>query len=350
MQKYLLILLFLLINVQFLLAQLGGQNVFGFLNLSPSARVTALGGNLITVMDDDVNLAYANPALLNPEMHQQIAFSHNFHLAKIQNGYTSYANYFPGIKTTFHAGVQYVNYGEFEARNEFNDLEGTFKAAEYAVALGAGRQVDERLAIGANVKFITSKLDVFSSTAFTTDLAAMYFDTASRFNATIVFKNIGTQITPYRDGNFESLPFEIQVGISKRLRYLPFRFSIIYHNLQRWNVIYDDPNREDNDLFFGEAPTEDSEFSVLVDNLFRHFIFNGEFLFGAKENFRVRFGYNHYLRKEMTVESYGSLAGFTFGAGIKINRFRIDYGRMIYHIAGGVNHLSIQTNFQEFKK
>lgn len=345
-----IILYFLLIYSSNIFAQLGGQHTFSFLNLSPSARVTALGGNLITVMDDDVNLAYANPALLNPQMHQQIAFNHNFHLNSIQNGYAAYANHFNKINTTFHAGVQYVNYGELEARNEFNDLEGTFEAKEFAIALGAAHQVDERLMLGANAKLITSRLDVFNSTALSSDLAAMYFDTASRFTATIVFKNIGMQLTPYRDGNFESLPFEVQVGISKRLRHLPFRFSVIYHNLQRWNVTYDDPNQEDTDLFFGEAPNEKSDFSIFADNLFRHFIFNGEFLFGAKENFRLRLGYNHFLRKEMTVENFGSLAGFSFGAGIKINRFRLDYGRMVYHIAGGVNHLSIATNFQEFKR
>lgn len=344
------ILLFVfLISAGNLLAQLGGQRAFSFLNLSPSARITALGGNLITVVDDDVNLAYANPALLNPLMHQQITFSHNFHLAEIQNGYAAYANYFPKLKTTFHAGVQYVNYGEIEARNEFNTVEGTFKPSENAFTIGAARQVDERLSVGANLKLLTSRLDVFSSLGLAADVAAAYADTANRFTATIVFKNIGTQLTPYREGNFEPLPFEIQVGISKRLRYLPFRFSIIYHNLQRWNVIFDDPNREDNDIFFGET-TERSELSVFADNLFRHFIFNGEFLFGQKENFRMRIGYNHLLRKEMTVESFGSLAGFSFGAGIKINRFRIDYGRMIYHIAGGINHLSIQTNFREFRR
>lgn len=350
MKKNLLFLLLCFAGAIALRAQLGGQRVFSFLQLSPSARITALGGSLIATIDDDVNLAYANPALLNPTMHQQIAFSHNFHFAGIQNGYAAYAQHFSQLQTTFHLGAQYVSYGELEARNEFNELEGTFKASDYALALGASRQVDERLTLGANMKLLTSQLDIYSSVALAADVAAIYYDTANRFNATIVFKNIGRQLTPFREGNFEALPFEIQVGISKRLRYMPFRFSVIYHNLQRWNVLYDDPNRERRSIFLGDAPTEQSRFAIFADNLFRHFVFNGEFLFGARENFRLRVGYNHLLRREMQVENFGSLAGFSFGAGIKVNRFRLDYGRMIYHIAGGVNHLSIQTNFQEFKK
>lgn len=350
MQRIILAFFLLLEFVNIAQAQLGGQEIYSFLNLAPSARVTGLGGNLITVMDDDVNLASANPSLLNPLMHQQIAFNHNFHLGDIQNGYAAYANYFPKLATTFHAGVQYINYGEFDERDVFNNVQGTFKAAEYAVVLGAGKQVDERLSLGANLKFVSSQLAGFNSVGLAADLGAMYVDTANQFNATVVFKNMGTQLTPYREDNFESLPFEIQIGISKRLRYLPFRFSVIYHNVQQWNITYDDPNREDTQLFFGETPTQDGDVEVFFDNLFRHFIFNGEFLFGRKENFRMRVGYNHFLRKELTVENFGSMAGFTFGAGIKINRFRIDYGRMVYHIAGGVNHLSIATNFQEFKR
>lgn len=351
MPRALLSILFCLTILPTAWSQLGGQRTFAFLNLPPSARVTALGGHVIAVVDDDINLAMQNPALLNPLMHQQIAFNHNFHFGDIQNGYAAYGQYIDKLKTTFHAGIQYINYGEFEARDVTGLPEGTFQAGENAIVLGAARPVDERFTVGANLRFVTSRLDVFNSIALSSDIAGVYTDTASRFTATLVFKNIGTQLSPYTEGNFEPLPFEIQFGISKRLQYLPFRFSLIYRHLERWNVTYDDPNQEDNNLFlFGDAPTEESRFVTVMDNFFRHVVFNGEFLFGAKENFRLRLGYNHLLRREMLVNNFGTLAGFTFGAGIKVNRFRIDYGRMIYHIAGGVNHLSIQTNFREFKK
>lgn len=350
MQKYLLSVLFILSFFNWSFAQLGGQSAFAFLNLPSSARVSGLAGNLITVIDDDVNLAYANPALLNSLMHQQIAFNHNFQLGDIQNGYVAYGQHFDSWKMTFHGGVQYVNYGDLKLTNEIGDVEGTFKAAEYAIALGAARPIDERLTVGANLKFITSQLEGYNSIGLTTDLAAIYYDTASRFNATIVFRNVGSQISTYRPQNFEALPFDIQIGISKRLRYLPFRFSIIYHHLQEWNIRYNDPNREDEPIFFGEENTGESRTEIFFDNLLRHFVFNGELLIGKKENFRLRFGYNHFLRKEMAVTNWGSAAGFSFGVGIKINRFRLDYGRTIYHIAGGLNHIGITTNFKEFQR
>lgn len=350
MRKALPLICFFVLGANVLIAQLGGLNTYEFLNLSPSARVTSLGANLITVVDDDVNLAYANPSLLNEQMHHQISFNHNFHLAGIGHGYAAYGQHIQSINTTFHAGIQYVDYGDFDQTDEMGNVLGTFSPAEYALTIGAARPVYERLTVGANLKLITSQFEGYNSFGVSTDLAGVFQDTASQFTATLVFKNVGTQISTYREDNLEALPFEIQIGISKRLRYLPFRFSVIFQQAQRWNIIYDDPDSDEPTLFLGEEESQNSDVSMFFDNLFRHFIFNGEFLFGKSENFRVRVGYNHFRRKELSVENYRSLAGFSFGAGIKIYRFRLDYGYGSFHLGGGVNHLTISTNLREFRK
>lgn len=90
------------------LAQVGGDNVFEFLNFAPSARATALGGYALTIRDNDVALAYANPAALNPKMHQQLTFNHNIHLAGIGHGYVGYGHHLDNWATTVHAGIQYL--------------------------------------------------------------------------------------------------------------------------------------------------------------------------------------------------------------------------------------------------
>lgn len=350
MKIKLLVLLLFLVNAGAVFGQLGGLNTFEFLNTSASARISALGGNLITVRDDDVNLALANPAALNAAMHQQLAFSHGFHVAGISQGFAAYSHHWSKPDWSTYAGVQYVNYGEFEGRDELGAAEGIFKAAEYAVTLGAGKQLAEHWSMGANVRFITSQLESYQATGLATDLAAMYFDTASLFTTTLLIRNIGTQLSTYREGNQEPLPYDVQIGISKQLKYLPFRFSIIYHHLDRWNILYDDPNAEPSTLFFGDTPTERSASSIWMDNFFRHFIFNGEFLMGAAENFRLRIGYNHFMRKELIVDGFGGLAGFSVGLGIKINRFRIDYGLRSFHTGGALNHFSLSTHLSEFKR
>ncbi|MEM8906524.1 MAG: type IX secretion system protein PorQ [Bacteroidota bacterium] len=352
MKRLAYLVLFSLCTSLTLTAQVGGEHIYEFLNLSTSARTTGLGGSLISVKDDDVALAYGNPAVLNPEMHQQLSFNYNFQWAGINNGYAAYGHHVAPWQTTFHGGIQFINYGEFLATDEFDQINGTFDAAEYAITLGAARQLYDKLSLGANVKFISSQFEAYSSSGISLDLAAFYRDTSGRFSATLVLKNIGGQLSTYRPDNREDLPFEIQMAISQKLKHLPLRFSITYNNFNRWNIRFDDPNAEEenNNPIGGGEPTEPSELSNNIDNFFRHLVFSGEFLLGARENFRIRVGYNHFQRKELSVANFRSLAGFSFGLGFKVSKFRIDYGRAFYHLAGGVNHLTLTTNLREFKK
>ena len=348
MNKYFNLIFCSLIFTSTAFGQLGGNSVFQFVNLPSSSRVSALGGNLITVKDDDVSLAFHNPAATNQLMHQSIAFNHNLHFSDISNGYIAYGHHVDKWNTSLHAGMQYINYGDFDRTDETGAVDGTFSAGEYAFTVGAGYELYEKVSLGANIKYITSNFEDYNSTGLLGDMSAMYIDSARRFTATILVKNIGGQLTTYNEID-ESIPYETQLGISTRLKHLPFRLSIIYHNLNRWNIRYDDPNAEEAVIIIGDNSSNNDGIPFL-DNLARHFIFNGEFLFGKKENFRMRIGYNHFIHRESRISNLRSFSGFTFGIGFKVNRFRVDYGRGIWHLGGGMNHFSISTNLKEFTK
>ena len=340
---------FLLVgSFQFAYSQLGGQNVFQFLNLTQSARTTALGGSLVSVADHDVALAYGNPALLNSEMHSHLTFNHNFHFADISHGFVNYGHHLDSLDISVHLGVNYIGYGDFIRADEFGNQDGTFDARETAITLGASKSYQDRLRFGVNAKVISSSLEAYNAFGLAFDLGLYYVNPEKAFSVGAVIKSAGIQLSTY-NGIREDLPLDIQIGFSKRLKHLPFRFSIIAHQLQQWDVRYDDPDQEDPVGLFGEVQ-ESSKFSEGVDNFFRHFIFNGEFLLGKNENMRLRFGYNHLRRKELSVSEFRSLGGFSLGFGLKIKQFRIDYGVGYYHLAGGVNHISLSTNLQEFKK
>jgi hypothetical protein len=325
----------------------GGQYAFRFLSLSPSARISGLGGAQIAVRDDDAAFALANPAALNPSMDGKLNFQHNFFLSDIQHGYASYAQHLGKLGLTVHGGLQYMGYGDLKQADEFGNILGEIKASETAFTLGAGKMLSERLTLGLNIRFAVSTLDVYQSSALLADAGLLYADTARRFTAAVVIRNYGAQLATF-NGRREDLPNDIQIGVSKRLRYLPFRFSIIAHHLHQWDIRYDDPNAEDDTILpFGDDPNQDKG-NPFIDNLFRHLIFNGEFLFGANENFRIRLGYNHLRKSELSVRNYRSLAGFSAGVGLKVNRFRIDMGYAAYHLAGGLLHVGVGTNLKDF--
>ncbi len=333
-------------------AQIGGDNIYEFLRLPASARATAMGGHLIAIAEKDVSAAHSNPATLNADMHNQLSFNHSLHLAGINSGYVAFGNYLKKPQLSIHAGVQYTRYGEFDATNEFGNITNQFDAADYAIHVGASRQLYEKLTVGANVKYITSQFESYNSNGIAADVGAYFADTSRRFTAALVFRNIGTQFSTYHPDNKERLPYEIQFGISKRLKHLPFRLSVTAIHLERWNILYDDPNSEENELFIlGEGQDQsESNIGPIIDNLFRHFIFGGEFLFGKKENFIVRFAYSHLRRGELAVSGFRNTAGFSGGLGIKIKKFRLEYGKAIYHMAGSTNHFSFMIDFGRFGK
>lgn len=326
----------------------GGKYVFQTLNLSQGARLSALGGAQVAVADEDPVFAAANPAALNPAMGGRFSINHNFFMSDIQHGYLSYAHQLSKLGLMVHGGIQYLDFGDIKRADEFGTVIGTVKAAEQQFVMGAAKQLSERISLGLNLKFGNSRLDEFRSNAIAADLGWMYQDTARRFALALVVKNAGAQMATYT-GTREPLPFDVQLGVSKRLKHLPFRLGIVIHHLHDWNIRYNDPNLEDDDLLlFGEEQPKENRLNAEIDNFFRHFIFNGEFLLGKNEAFRVRFGYNHLRKRELSVRNYRSLAGFSGGIGLKIRRFRIDFGYASYHLAGGVTHLGIGTNLQDF--
>jgi len=325
-------------------AQIGGAEVFEFLELPGSARVSGLAGSAITVLDDDINLSLENPALINESMAKQISVNHSFHLSGIDHGFATFGYHHESSEISFNGGIQYISYGDFVQADEFGNAIGSFNANEFGFNIGASKQVFERLRVGANLKFVTSQLESYNSLGLAVDLGAHYVDTSGNTNVALVIKNIGTQLTTYRPDNQEALPFDIQFGISRRLKHLPFRVGLTLHNLHRGNLVYDDPNVVEPTSLFGNEEVSENKFGIFVDNVFRHTIFNGEFLMGKNENFNIRFGYNHFRRRELTVSTASrSLSGFSLGFGFKVKRFKISYGHQFYAIAGGNNHFSLTT-------
>ncbi|MFM8449233.1 MAG: type IX secretion system protein PorQ [Haliscomenobacter sp.] len=328
----------------------GGRSTFSFLGLPASPRVSALGGTIISVADDDINLGAGNPAVLNARMHQQLSFSHSFLAGGVTHGYAAYGHHIKSTQATVQLGVQYIDYGVIEATDIYFQSYGDLRVKENAFVAGVSIPIDERIRAGMNTRFISSSLGTLQSVGVSMDWGLIYQDTAQKLSLAFSARHWGRQLRTYSgvSADREPLPFEMQIGLSKQLRYLPFRMSVVYTNLQRWNVRYDDPNAENDALLFGEVAQEPGAFGINVDNFFRHLLFSGELLIGAKENFRLRLAYNHRQRKELSTRGFGSGAGFSFGAGVKVNRFRLDYGRSIYHLAGGANHIGISTNLQSF--
>jgi len=337
---------FLLMPV-ILRAQLGGERVYGFINLPSSSRATATGGSLITIKDKDVSLPFQNPSLLNSAMHNRFSVGTVIYLADINYGNINYVRHYDRIGT-FQAGMQYVAYGTMKRTDITGQQEGRFSSSEYALNAGGARDLD-KYTFGANVKFLLSQLESYRSYGAALDLAASYNDTAKLFTATVVLKNIGLQFKPYYSGNREPIAFELQAGFSKRFKHLPFRLSLTLHDLQNFNIRYEDPSRQqENTLLTGDTTDTGTTAGDVFDEIARHMIFAGEFYFGKVVIFG--FGYNHQRRQEMKFETKKGLAGFSFGITINVKRFSFGFARARHHVAGASSHFTVGVNLNEWVK
>lgn len=327
-------------------AQVGGGSTYKFLDLPVSARVGALGGSAIATKDDDINLTFQNPSLLDSSMSNKLTLSYINYFSDVNFGYVGFGKHFSKVGT-FSAGMQFISYGKFTAADETGVITGDFKAGEYALNFGYARPIDTLFSIGANLKTIYSDLAGYTSVGSALDLSSTYHNSKRQITAAIVVKNIGMQFKTYSGGDREPLPFEIQAGFSKKPRHVPFRFSVIGQHLQKWNLQYDDPldPKLTVDPLTGEE-IKQSKVKDIADNTMRHLVFGGEFL--LTKNFHIRLGYNYQRRKELQVTGRPGMTGISFGLGLKISKFHLSYGRASYHLAGASNHFTLTTNLSDF--
>ena len=342
MIRALVITVFLWLFGQAGMAQKGGESTYSFLGLTNSARVAALGGEVVSIADDDLNLAFHNPALLSAGMHSHLSLNYVNYFAGVNYGYASYSHS-AGTLGNFAAGMHYVNYGIFDRTDELGVSHGTFRASEYALNLIYSRSfLDSALTAGVNVKPIFSSLEQYTSFGLAMDLGVTYYLSGSLTTFGLVLKNVGLQLTSY-SGTREALPFEIQAGVTQGLAHAPFRFTVTFQHLERWDLSY---TQEDESLSFTESVQQSSGFDSFADNLMRHVVLGTEFLLG--KNFHIDLGYNYKRRKEMQVNSSPGMVGFSLGFGFRVSKFHMAFGRSSYHLAGGTSHFSLTTNLSEF--
>ena len=107
-----------------------------------------------------------------------------------------------------------------------------------------------------------------------------------------------------------------------------------------------------NERFAASAPYEvvidRSKLDKFADNLFRHVVVAGELNIG--KNIVLRVGYNYGLRKSMISPTKKGAVGLSYGVGINVYKFTINYSRSEMHIHGSPNYITITTNLDSFKK
>ncbi len=319
-------------------AQLGGQSVYQFLNLTQSPRQAAMGGKTVTIVDYDVNQAFYNPATINAKMHNHLSTNYSSYFGEVTYGTAAYAYTWDRHVQTFHVGANYVNYGNFDGYDEMGNQTNSFTGSEGALSFGYSYNIPwTNIYAGANVKFITSALESYNSFGIATDLGLLYVDEANDINWGLSIRNLGYQLKPYETTR-EKLPLEITAGVSQLMENVPIRWHVTFENLQQWNIAFSNPNRAQGSL---DGTSEEEKVSFF-NNALRHVIMGAE-LFPEKA-FNIRLGYNFRRGQELNIIDQRNFSGIAAGFSIRFNKVRFDFSHSRYTVAANSSIFGLMIN------
>jgi hypothetical protein len=286
----------------------------------------------ITNFNRDISLSFHNPSLLRDDMHAQFSGNFTSFYAGIKNVHAVAGFRKENWATNFSAGVNYFHYGSTTQTDASGNIMGTFSPSDYVVQVSASRKYLERWFYGASLKYIHSAYGQYRSSAIAVDFGLNYYDSSKLLQVGFAARNMGSQIQTYA-GTAEDMPFDLELGITKRLKKSPFQFSITAQRLQTFDIIY-------NDTVYNAVNGAPDSNTGFFTKLIRHFVFGTQVFVGDKLEFTI--GYNVLRRAELTVtNNAGGLTGISFGAGLTLNKFQFRYGRAQYQSNTGLNQVGI---------
>jgi len=332
-------LLFLLTEIAF--AQpVGGRNKLDFLQLPTQAKSTAFGTNHLTISGNDPALFLQNPSLLDSTKTDNASVNLMPYLADTKFLNLAYGKTLKKSAGTWGVGLQYLNYGTIQETDDIGNVIGEFRAADYAISAGYGHTLGA-FTLGGSLKLVASSIESYTVWGLAMDYGGVFKHPREDITIGFVVKNLGFLKQNFGGLSDPVLPLDIRAGITFKPKYMPIRFSATVHHLNRFDMVYNDPN-----LFY----TYDNNGNKLprkvkvAEKLGRHLALGAEILFHPK--FRVLLGYDHLRRQELRLSDRGALAGFSFGAWLRIKKFEVGYGRAQYTPGFGSSSLSIVMNLK----
>lgn len=316
---------------------IGGSSAYNFLKLPSTPLLTAAGGVNISYKANEVGLTANNPALLSADVNSQLNLSFNSFLSGIKTYSLTGAWHNDQLHTNFGGHIYFVDYGTIPQTDAAGNINGNFHPVDYVVQVSAARHYLDRWDYGASLKFINSDYQLYQSSAIALDFGVLYSDSSNRLFASVLAKSMGVQLNTYA-GEGEDLPFDLQIGITKRLAKAPLGFSFTAQHLHQFNLVYNDEvfnadnNFESNNNFFNK--------------LFNHLVVAGHIYIGS--NLEATIGYNHLRRQELNIGAYGNgLNGFSMGVRIKFSKLQILYARSNYQRNISFNQLGLTLSLNE---
>ena len=327
-----------------------------FLQIEPDSRGAAMGNTGVAIADNAAALFW-NPAGLAFQTDNQASITHSNWLANFQVDDLFYdylvGKYYVEGLGTVGAHLTYLNFGEQIQTNEDSpDIISKFNSYELAFGLSYGFQMNENLGLGTSLRLIYSSLasgtsvsqqKVNPGSSVAVDLAMLYksdpFDLGGNqghFSAGLNLSNLGPGIQYTDNAQKDPLPTLLRFGIALDYNLDPQGYnritiasdvSKIMARKEAIEVQSGDSVRTEyrmispvKALFESWGPLERNIGTEVVElSVMEQFMIGVGAEYWYNNLFSVRGGY--YYEDPYN----GDRKYITFGAGLRVNTFGIDF-------------------------
>lgn len=301
-----------------------------------------MGGINVSKISDDLGLAVNNPALLQPVMHTQLNAVFNSFYAGTKVYDLAFGYYNEKIHTNFLWRLGYFDYGRVQQTDASGNILGIMSPSDWVMQVSASRKYMEKWSYGATLKYINSNYGVYRSNGIAMDVGVLYKDSVKLFSASVLAKNMGFQLKKYSGTEAQDLPFDLEIGITKRFPNSPFGFSFTAHHLHQFDIRYNDAGFNDENGF-----SNGSDSKISLDKIFRHFVFAADIYLGDKVE--VSTGYNYLRRQELNIGNSGNgLNGFSLGVGVLLKKIQIRYAVSAYQGTTTYSQFGLNIKLNEY--
>ena len=330
--KYIKLTIILVCLPVFAYAQ-GGEDTYSFLRFPTSSRAGALGGHTVSLVELEPSLVFHNPALLGGELDGMVNVNYMNYISDINIGSAIFTKAFLE-RSSWGIGATYINYGSMKETTINNEYLGQFSVQDVGLHAFYSYDLSEKWRGGLSFKALYSTIANYSSFGLAFDAGLSYFDAEKDFSFGIALKSVGAQLKSYYDER-QSIPWDLQMGFTKRMAHAPVRLSVTAMYLNRWKFDHID-----------NTTTEAVEDSFL-NTAFKHLVFGVEFV--PSENFWLGVGFNPKTKMDMKLQSGNGLGGFSVGGGVKVSRFNVGASVARYHPSATSLMVSVAMSLSEMK-
>lgn len=297
-------------------------SAFNTLRLPASSHAAALGGQNVTLIEDEPTAGWYNPALYANVSDLSAGLDFMTYAASSTWMGAHFVKAF-GERHTMAVGVQYMNYGKMDETDEAGNTLGQFSAKDIVIGAGYSYLLSDRWTGGANLKMMVSNLADYTALAAAIDVGVNYYDDENDLSVSASLQNIGTQLKAYHDGQRTHLPFTLALGFSKGMAHLPVRFHVTMTDVTRWkSSYYVLPENKDKDK---------SDKVGFGKKALNHFVLGLDIL--PTDYLYLSVGYNFRRAYELKASGSSHLAGLSAGAGVNVKHFKFGVSYAKYHQA-----------------